>query len=141
MKQAAGSAGTTWVLRLQPGEDVRPVLSLWAIENGITAGCVVSAVGSLTQAHLRYANRADGIMTTADLEVCSLSGTLSTDGLHLHLSVADRDGRTLGGHLLPGCIVRTTLEVVVMSISGVRMQRKPDPATTYDELDPTEVEP
>lgn len=56
--------------------------------------------------------------------------------MHLHLSVADRDGRMLGGHMLDGCLVRTTLELAVQEVDGVRMPRTKDPATGYDELSP-----
>ena len=75
-------------------------------------------------------------MTTGDLEGCSLTGTLSVHGLHLHLSIGDRDGHMLGGHLLEGCIVRTTLELVIQEVQGVRMLGSKDEQTTYDELDP-----
>lgn len=136
MKQAAGGAGALHVIRLEPGEDVRPVLEKWAIDHAVEAASIVSSVGSLTQAHIRYANRADGMMTVADLEVCSISGTLSKHGLHLHISIADRDGKMLGGHMLPGCLVRTTLELVIQEVSSVRMLRSKDPATGYEELDP-----
>lgn len=137
MKHAAGSAGPVHVLRLSPGEDVRPTLRAWVERRGLKAAAITSSVGSLTQAHLRYAGRADGIVTTGDLEVLCLSGTLSVDGMHLHLSAADRDGRTFGGHLLDGCLVRTTLELTVQEIIGVRMARAHDPASGYDELEPT----
>lgn len=137
MKHAAGSPGPVHVLRLSPGEDVRPVLRAWVRQCGLKAAAITSSVGSLTQAHLRYAGRADGIVTSGDLEVLGLSGTLSVDGMHLHLAVADRDGHTTGGHLLDGCIVRTTLELTVQEITGVRMQRVHDPASGYDELEPT----
>lgn len=140
MKQAQGQAGSVHVLRLQPGEDIKPVLEHWAKERQIAAACITAAVGSLTQAHVRYANRADGIVTTGDLEVVALSGTLAENGMHLHLAVADRNGAMLGGHLLPGCLVRTTLELVIMEVSGVRMLRSKDEVTTYDELDPRPVE-
>lgn len=124
------------MLRLEPGEDVRPLLEQWARDHGIDAASIASAVGSLTQAHIRYANRADGIVTTGDLEIVALSGTLSRYGTHLHIAVSDRDGATLGGHMLPGCLVRTTLELVVQEIEDVRMLRTKDAVTTYDELDP-----
>ncbi|MFN8352151.1 MAG: DUF296 domain-containing protein [Flavobacteriales bacterium] len=137
MKHAVGSPGPVHVLRLSPGEDVRPVLRAWVQQRGLKAAAITSSVGSLTQAHLRYAGRADGIVTSGDLEVLSLSGTLSVDGMHLHLTVADRDGHTLGGHLLDGCLVRTTLELTVQEIGGVRMTRVHDPASGYDELEPT----
>ncbi|MEO8067946.1 MAG: PPC domain-containing DNA-binding protein [Flavobacteriales bacterium] len=136
MKKASGSAGKLHVLRLQPGEDVRATLAAWVEENNIDAAGIVSAVGSLTHAHIRYANRADGIVTAGDLEICALSGTLSKHGVHLHLAVGDRDGHMLGGHLLEGCLVRTTLELVIQEVGGVRMLRSKDQQTTYDELDP-----
>ena len=63
------------MLRLRPGQDVRPTLKEWVRAQGIEAAAITSAVGSLTHAHLRYAGRADGMVTTADLEVLSLSGT------------------------------------------------------------------
>jgi hypothetical protein len=34
-----------------------------------------------------------------EFEVVSMTGTLSQDGLHIHLSLADEKGRVLGGHL------------------------------------------
>ncbi len=136
MKQAVGIAGRIHVLRLRPGEDVRTTLDAWVKALGIEAAAITSAVGSLTQVHLRYANRADGIVTTADLEILSLSGTLSIHGMHLHLSVADRDGRMLGGHMLDGCTVRTTLELTIQEIDGVRMLRRKDEESGYEELSP-----
>jgi len=136
MKQATGRSGRVHVLRLQPGEDVRGVLQAWCVERAIEAAAVVSAVGSLSVAHIRYGGRADGMMTNGDLEVCALSGTLSRHGAHLHLAVADRNGSMTGGHLLTGSIVRTTLELVIQEVDGVRMIREKDPVTTYDELDP-----
>lgn len=125
------------MLRLQPGEDVRITLRDWVHANAIQAAAITSAVGSLTHAHIRYANRADGIMTTGDLEVLSLSGTLSEHGMHLHLSIGDRDGQMLGGHMLDGCLVRTTLELIVQKVDGVSMPRVKDENSGYDELDPT----
>lgn len=57
------------MLRLRPGEDVRNTLREWVNTLRIEAAAVTSAVGSLTTAHLRHADRADGIVTTADMEV------------------------------------------------------------------------
>ena len=141
MRSASGTAGAVHVLRLQPGEDVRPLLEEWAQRNAIEAASILSAVGSLTQAHIRYAGRADGIVSSGDLEVCSFSGPLSRHGVHLHVSVADRNGAMLGGHVLAGCIVRTTLELVIGEVAGVSMVRTKDERTTYDELDPRPLAP
>lgn len=80
-------------------------------------------------------------MTAADLEVCALTGTVSMHGMHLHLSVADCDGHMLGGHMLDGCLVRTTLELVVQEVAEVTILRIKEEQTGYDELDPRPLKP
>jgi predicted DNA-binding protein with PD1-like motif len=126
------------VLRLAPGEDLRLSLeaafAALAKEHGIEAACIVSAVGSLSHAVLRYADRAAGSDINAALELLMLSGTLSPDGAHLHVSVADEQGAVKGGHLMPGCIVRTTAEVVIALLPGWQFRRELDAATGFKEL-------
>ena len=126
------------VLRLSPGEDLRVALEAafaqLAREQGIAAACIVSAVGSLSRAVLRYADQPAGSETVAPLELLSLSGTLSRDGAHLHASVADEHGEVRGGHLLPGCIVRTTAEIVIALLPGWEFRRELDAATGFNEL-------
>lgn len=129
------------MLRLLPGEDVRTQLGDWAKKQGLEAAVLVSAVGSLTKASIRYGGRDEGSLLDGDLEVCALSGTLSKHGMHLHLAVSDGQGRMTGGHLLAGSIVRTTLEVAIQEIGGLRMLRKPDPRTGYEELFPEVILP
>lgn len=141
MISAAGRPYATHALRLLPGEDVRVELERWAREQGIEAAAVTSAVGSLSVAVLRHGGLSAGTRTEGDLEVCSLSGTLSRHGLHLHLAFADGSGEMRGGHLLAGCTVRTTLELVVQEIGGVRFVRRKDERTGYDELSPEVIRP
>lgn len=136
-----GRPYATHVIRLLPGEDVRDELELWSRQQGIEAAAVTSAVGSLSIALLRHGGRSEGTRVEGDLEICSLSGTLSKHGLHLHLSFADANGAMCGGHLLSGCIVRTTLELVVQEIGGVRLRRLRDEQTGYDELAPELIRP
>jgi len=71
----------------------------------------------------------------------ALTGTLSQDGSHLHLAVADDQGRTVGGHLAEDCTVRTTAEVVVAADDRLVFAREHDPATGYDELVVRERDP
>jgi hypothetical protein len=126
------------VLRLTQGDDLRASLetafAALASKHGIAAACIVSAVGSLSQATLRYANRSGGSEINGPLELLMLSGTLSADGAHLHASVADAQGTVKGGHLMPGCIVRTTCEVVIALLPGWEFRRELDVATGSREL-------
>ncbi len=126
------------VLRLVPGDDLRLSLERafaeLASKHGIQAACIVSAVGSLSRAVLCYADKPVGSDINASLELLMLSGTLSADGAHLHASVADEHGEVKGGHLMPGCIVRTTAEVVIALLPGWQFRRELDEATGHNEL-------
>jgi predicted DNA-binding protein with PD1-like motif len=97
-------------------------------------GVVLSAVGSLTQLALRFADRKEETVRTGKFEVVSLTGTLGPDGCHLHLAVSDGDGVTAGGHLLPGCLVYTTMELVVGDAVGLIFHRELDSVTGFREL-------
>jgi predicted DNA-binding protein with PD1-like motif len=98
------------------------------------AGCLISAVGSLSVAQLRLAGAAEATAIHGELEILSLSGTLSPDGAHLHIAVADRRGEVLGGHLCAGSLVRTTAELVIGLLPEWRFSRQLDPATGFAEL-------
>ncbi len=141
MIQASGRPYLVHALRLLPGDDVRATLRGWADDKGIEAAAIVSAVGSVRRAMLRFGGQEKGTLIEGDLEVCALSGTLSRHGLHVHLAVAHADGRMEGGHLLDGTLVRTTLEIIIQEIGGVRFERRHDERTGYDELFPEAIRP
>ena len=121
-------------LRLLPGDDLGPKLEAWMGQQSEQAGCVISAVGSLSVAQLRFAGDAAATTIRGDLEVLSLAGTLSPEGSHLRIAVADRCGAVFGGHLCAGSLVRTTAELVVGLLPDWEFRRELDPATGYDEL-------
>lgn len=113
---------------------MKAALDSYAAAHGLEAAAIVSAVGSLTEVSMRLAT-ADRVQKRhGHFEVVALAGTLSPDGAHLHLAVADETGATSGGHLMPGCVVYTTLEVVLLEARDVRFQRALDPRTGYREL-------
>jgi hypothetical protein len=126
------------ILRLVTGDDLRASLEAAFAElaraHGIAAACIVSAVGSLSQAVLRYADKSRGSEINGPLELLMLSGTLSADGAHLHGSVADAQGAVRGGHIMPGCTVRATCEVVIALLPGWEFRRELDVATGFREL-------
>lgn len=125
---------TTFAFRLPPGADLKQVLGSFAEHEGLKAAIVLTCVGSLTTVALRYANQADAVTRTGHFEILSLVGTLTATGAHLHLCVADRDGVAFGGHLMPGCVVYTTAEVVVSELTAVEFGRELDATSGYREL-------
>ena len=121
-------------IRLSPGDDLRADLEAALAASGAQAGFVVSGIGSLREARVRFAGRPTPHHATGDLEILTLSGTLGSGRSHLHASLAEADGQVIGGHVAPGCIVRTTAEILVVLLETVRFGRELDPATGYAEL-------
>lgn len=124
----------TLALRLAPGSDLRASLERLAREDDLPAAVVVGAVGSLAVAVLRFAGRDKAARLEEDLELITLSGTIGREGCHLHAAVAGADGRVHGGHVMPGCIVRTTVELVLGMPESVAFLRRHDAQTGYREL-------
>jgi predicted DNA-binding protein with PD1-like motif len=131
---ALSSPLKTYALRLRPGDDLRQQLTAFTAANHIQAGAVLTCVGSLTVATLRLANQEGPTEYRGHFEIVSLVGTLSINGSHLHLSIADSTGHTLGGHLLDGCRVYTTAEIVLGELPALEFRRETDPAFGYKEL-------
>jgi predicted DNA-binding protein with PD1-like motif len=122
-------------LRQHPGADLLRALETWMGEQVEQAGCLISAVGSLSVAQLRLAGAAEATTINGELEILSLSGNLSTDGAHLHITLANSNGAVIGGHLCFGSLVRTTAELVIGLLPEWRFRRELDPATGYAELE------
>jgi predicted DNA-binding protein with PD1-like motif len=124
----------TLPLRLPPGAELRDALRSVLQANAVEGAFVIAGIGSLSVAQLRLAG-ADTVQTLhGDLELLTLSGSVAVDGVHLHASVADATGRVWGGHVAPGCVVRTTAELVLVMLPECRLGRAADPATGYAEL-------
>ena len=124
------------LLRLGPGTDLREALVREARRPGRPPLAVAMGMGSLRGARLRPAAEDAPLVLEGPLELLTLSGTLTRDGVRLHASVADDGGRVRGGHLLAGAPVRTTAEVVLLPLDGWRATRRQDPRTGYRELAP-----
>lgn len=120
--------------RLRPGQDLKEELDRVVQQGHIGAGAILTCVGSLTDLTLRLANQEGPSHWRGHFEIVSLMGTLSTNGSHIHLSASDSTGRTLGGHLLAGCRIYTTAEIVTGVLPDVVYTREPDPTYGYKEL-------
>ena len=99
-----------------------------------TAAFVVAGIGSLRRARIRRAGVAEPDALEGSLEILTLCGTISRDGAHLHISVADGAGPVTGGHVAYGCEVRTTAEVSLLLLPEWSFTRELDTDTGYSEL-------
>jgi len=124
----------THALRLTPGQDLKAALQAFVSNNNIQAGWLVTCVGSLTGYHIRFANQSEGTKGSGHFEIVSLSGTLSANGSHIHISISDHTGKTIGGHLLDGNMIYTTAEIVLQESAEFVFTREKDGTTSWDEL-------
>ncbi len=120
--------------RLLPNQDLLAEIQQFVTAQDIQAGVILSAVGSLTHATLRLANRSTYSEFTGHFEIVAMTGTVSIHGSHLHIAIADGDGKTLGGHLVGGCTIYTTAEIVILELEDVVYNREPCSLSGYDEL-------
>lgn len=123
-----------YTFRLSPGQDLYNSIEMFAREMDIEAGCVISGVGSLTQVTLRFANQEVNHEAMGHHEIVSITGTVSIHGSHLHFSVSDGHGKTIGGHLVPGCKIYTTAEVVILAFDDLVYKREFAEDSGYEEL-------
>lgn len=121
-------------LRLLPNSDLRRTLEAALHERALRAAFVIGGIGSLSQARLRLAGRNEPERLDGDLEILTLAGSISSDGAHLHMSLADANGRVVGGHVAYGCLVRTTAEVLLVLLPEWSFARELDPGTGFPEL-------
>lgn len=123
-----------YAIRLKPNQDLRAELERFTKENKISAGFIITAVGSLKETRIRLADQPDATAFEGKYEIVSLVGTLAQDGVQLHISLSDKTGATIGGHLTEGCRIYTTAEIVIGATDEIVFSREIDSETTYKEL-------
>jgi predicted DNA-binding protein with PD1-like motif len=114
----------THTFRLKPQQDLFDSIEAFVKQNNIEAGCILSSVGSLTHATLRLANREYYNEHDGHFEIVSMTGTVSIHGSHVHIAISDGDGVTIGGHLVSGCKIYTTAEIVLLELDDVVYKRE-----------------
>ncbi len=129
--------------RMEPGEDVLETIETVAAEYGIKSG-QVTLIGVISGATLGYfhieANEYRDFTVDEDVEVVSCIGNISTlNGkamVHAHMIVADEAGKCYGGHLMSGCRVSVTIELVILE-TAVELTRARDEKTGLNLLNIT----
>lgn len=120
--------------RLHRGDDLLKSIQALAREHHIAAGVVLSAVGCISEGVVRDAGGVTLREIGEPCEIVSLNGTVSRARCHLHIALSKEDLSTVGGHLVEGCIVNTTCELVIGILDGWRIDTEFDTQTGYDEL-------
>ena len=103
-------------LHLEAGSDVRRSLEQLALDHN-AGGFVLSVVGNLSQAAFACPGKSAPTVLAGELEIITLQGTISPDGVHLHLSFSDASCQVWGGHLEHGTLVLRGADLLVGLLS------------------------
>lgn len=121
--------------RFIENEDLLEALTDFVRKVNVKAG-FFSLIGSLKRARLGFFDGAKYQTVEIDkpLEIVSCSGNISLDEedqvvVHAHIVVSDEKGEAFGGHLLQGCIVSFTAEMVLVVCTQIRLRRALDDKT------------
>jgi predicted DNA-binding protein with PD1-like motif/glutaredoxin len=99
-------------LHLEAGADLRASLEQLAASEQ-ASGFVLSVVGNLSQACFACPGQEEPTLVRGELEIITLQGTLSPQGVHLHLSLSDPGCQVWGGHLEHGSVVLKGADLLV----------------------------
>jgi uncharacterized protein len=133
-QQLSTSVTQSYAFRLRPNQDLKKELQRFIDEKQISAACVLTCIGSLTSVNIRYANQEKYELLKGHFEIVSLVGVLSKNGSHIHISVSDSTGKTIGGHLGDESLIYTTAEIVLGIMPDYDFVREPDTTFGYKEL-------
>ena len=124
----------TYTVRLRRGADLLESIEKLCTENAIKAGVLLSAVGCVSRGRVRDAGGVNIVDIAEPLEIVSLMGTVSNMRCHLHVSFSKEDLSVVGGHLVEGCIINTTCELIIGEMENFVYDVELDEETGYDEL-------
>lgn len=123
-----------WV-QIKHGDDLLEKITEFCQEKKIENGLVL-AIGALQKARLGYylqqEKRYTEIVVNEPVEIVSCLGNVSLkEGqpfVHAHLSTANKEGKVVGGHMNPGCLV-FACECLIIPLEGEPSERVFDPLT------------
>jgi uncharacterized protein len=136
----AENTGRVIVTRLEPSEDILKSIEKIVAENKLLSGHL-SLIGAVSKVHLGYFDLHEKVYKDftidEDLEVVSCVGNISrlNEGyvVHAHVVASDVTGKCYAGHLMEGCTVSVTMEIVITEFT--EMSRARDEETGLNLLD------
>ncbi len=141
---AAGQGGRVVAARIHPNRDVLQSIEEVCVAHGITCGQITTTIGSLKRVALHYVSRVEpdpklGYTTQLIMEgpfsLLTGQGLVSAGeapgrlNIHYHAVISGEGDVIYGGHIEPGTITLTTLDLFVTEVHGVEIVRGRDPET------------
>ena len=150
-QDACGAAGKVVAARLLPGTDLLEGIEAVFAKNDIKYA-LVNCFGSFSAAGYMYlvpketakvgAGYGDVLKQGGPVEFLSGVGVVCQNAgacdIHFHGTMCDKEGTVFGGHLVKGHNpTLTTVDLVVIEVSGVEMLRQYDEETDLTQFYPT----
>lgn len=134
MKMLQSKLGRMVFTRLFEDEDLLDAVNLVAKKTRIKAGFFI-LIGNLKKATLGFYRKGkyETIKVEELVEIVSCMGNISLKEnrpfAHAHISVSNEKGEVIGGHVMPGCVIAATGELVLIEAADARLHRKLDEKT------------
>ncbi len=124
-----GQVGRICICRILDDEDLVDAIKKRAEDLKINAGAFI-LIGALKNmvAGCYKEKEYVYIRCNGPLEIASCMGNISIDDkgeiiIHAHLVVSNERGEALGGHLMKGCLVGPTAELMIFECVGIDLRR------------------
>jgi uncharacterized protein len=114
-------------LSLHHKDDVLESIQRCIAEADLQNAVLMTGLGSLTKGHFHviatnnYPPGDTFIKLDGPLEIAQIAGIIANGEPHLHLTLLDKDHKTWGGHLEPGCEVLTLCEMSIQRVEQTPM--------------------
>ncbi len=118
------------MLRLENGEDILESV-MRAAEDERSTMAVTTGLGMIADFEIGFFDRGTYAKKSFDTphELLCLQGSVSSEGdnrVHIHATVADKEHKAFGGHLLRGKVWMSN-EILLTRLGGARSKRSLDP--------------
>jgi uncharacterized protein len=130
-----GKIGKICFARLSENDDLSESIKKAAEESGVKAGALI-LIGALKQAVLGCYKQGEYINTElkGHVEIASCMGNIAHDEkgetvIHAHIVVSNEKGEAFGGHMMKGCLVGPTAELVMVEATDLNLERAFDEKT------------
>lgn len=132
---AEASLGRLFVVRLPHGGDLLESIKGFAVERGVEAG-VLWVIGAVRKASISFYDQAEKSYVKQSfeepMEILACTGNIGRlkgeTLVHAHITLAKRNGETVGGHLEEGTTIFSA-EMFLLELKNVALNREYDETT------------
>ena len=103
-----------YLIRFLPNEEVATGLQQFCVDHHISGGFIsgLGAAKEIEFSHFSMETKKYTTFTKHEVEITNITGNISVEKLHLHVTIGDNTGKAFAGHLMR-CIADPTVEIMI----------------------------